>query len=476
MEREVTLMEMLEAREARVGQQDALREKYGTPIISFTLNIAGPVKDSPLIRRAFRWGQEQLKAGLRAAKLKALWQGENQAPTGCEALYAIDGTAREVKVLCVSIEDGSPLGRLFDMDVLASDGRKLDREEVGGGPRNCIVCGAPGKGCASRRVHTVEELQLATRRIMEEHFAAADREKVSALVTRALLDEVCTTPKPGLVDRANNGSHRDMDIFTFTTSAAALAPYWGECFQIGRETAKKAPEETFSLLRKAGQGAERTMFTATGGVNTHKGAIFTLGLICGAVGRLWRAETPCRDQEAILSECGAMVSEAVHGDFAALSGGNARTAGERAYLEQGLSGVRGEAAQGFPAVSQAALPALRQALNAGLSRNDAGAIALLHLIAQGTDTNMVARGGPERAKKAAEDCAQLLERCPLPSMEDVAALDREFIRDNLSPGGCADLLAAAYFLQSWAADISLSGAGHLASDLERLTDITHTIQ
>lgn len=449
MEREVTLMEMLEARENRVRQQDVLREKYGAAVISFSLNIAGPVKDSPLIRRAFRAGQEQLEAGLTAAKLTVLERAERLAPTGCEGLYAVNGTAEEVKALCVSIEDGSPLGRLFDMDVLTPDGRKLDREEVRGGPRNCIVCGAAGKGCASRRVHSVEELQEATHRILEEHFAAADRESVSALATRALLDEVCTTPKPGLVDRTNNGSHRDMDIFTFTASAAALAPYWGRCFQIGQETAGLSPEETFAALKRAGQGAERTMFAATGGVNTHKGAIFSLGLICGAAGRLWRAEAPCRNPEAILKECAGMVSAAVEEEFAALSPDSARTAGERAYLERGLTGVRGEAAQGFPGVSQIALPVLNQALSAGRSLNDAGAVVLLHLIARGTDTNMAARGGPKRAKKAAEDCAQLLRRCPLPEMEAIAQLDRAFIRENLSPGGCADLLAAAFFLKSW---------------------------
>ena len=190
-----------------------------------------------------------------------------------------------MKALCVSIEDSTGLGRLFDMDVLAPDGRKLDREEVGGGSRNCIVCGAEGRGCASRRVHSVETLQKATLRIMEEHFAAADRETVAALATRALLEEVCITPKPGLVDRANNGSHRDMDLFTFLASAAALAPYWSRCMQIGQDTAKGTPSDTFQSLKQAGQGAERTMFAATGGVNTHKGAIFTLGTICGEIGR-----------------------------------------------------------------------------------------------------------------------------------------------------------------------------------------------
>ncbi|USF26876.1 2-(5''-triphosphoribosyl)-3'-dephosphocoenzyme-A synthase [Firmicutes bacterium ASF500] len=449
MEREVTLIEILECREARVRRQDDLRNRYGTPVISFTLNIAGPVKDSPLFRRAFWAGQEQLRAGLRASKLEVLWQEEKLACTGCEALYAVNGTAREIKEACVSIEDGAPIGRLFDMDVLDTNGRKLDRDEVGGGLRNCIVCGKAGKGCASRRLHTAKELQEVTCRIIEEHFAAADREKVSALVTQALLDEVCTTPKPGLVDRYNNGSHRDMDIFTFAASAAALAPYWGTCFQIGRETAKSVPADTFQALRNAGRGAERTMFSATGGVNTHKGAIFTLGTICGAVGRLWTAEAPCRSPETILAECAAMASAAVRADLTALKNRSARTAGEQAYLEQGLTGARGEAAKGFPNIRDIALPALKTALTAGQSKNDAGAATLLRLIAQGTDTNMVARGGVERAKKAAEDCARFLERRPLPEIEGIAQLDREFIRDDLSPGGCADLLAAAFFLKSW---------------------------
>jgi len=449
MEREVTLMEMLEARELRVQQQNALREKYGCVVISFSLNIAGPVKNSPLIHRAFQTGIEHLKAGLCAARLPILEQLEREAVTGCEALYAVEGTAREVKMVCVSIEDGSALGRLFDLDVLDPDGRKLDREEVGGGPRNCIVCGAPGKGCASRRVHAVETLQEATRCMIEEYFAVADREKAAALVTRALLDEVCTTPKPGLVDRNNNGSHQDMDIFTFTASAAALTAYWNRCVQIGQETAKRVPTETFRVLRLAGQEAERTMFAATGGVNTHKGAIFTLGLICGAIGRLWKAEAPCRDPKTILQECAAMVSTAVKEDFAALEHCTARTSGQRLYWEQGITGVRGEAEKGFPRVSQTALPMLDRALEAGRSWNEAGAIALLYLIAQGTDTNMVARGGLELAQAAAAQCRTLLERDALPSMEDIAQLDQEFIRDNLSPGGCADLLAAAFLLRDW---------------------------
>lgn len=449
LEREVTLAEVLEAREARVRRQDALREEYGAAVVSFTMNIAGPVKNSALIRRAFRAGVRQLECGLRAWNLEILHGEENLAAAGCEALYAVSGPAGRVKRVCQSIEDGSRLGRLFDMDVISAAGEKLNRS---GEERRCIVCGAAGRGCASRRVHSVPELQDATKSIIIEYFFRSDRELVSRLVTQALLDEVCVTPKPGLVDRANSGSHRDMDVFTFTASAAALWPYWGKCVEIGRETAGETAEAAFRALRREGQAAERAMFDAAGGVNTHKGAIFTLGLLCGAVGRLWKADAPCRDVERILTVCAELARCSFEKDFAEIRAEKIpRTAGERIYREQGITGIRGEAARGLPSVREVALPVLRRALDAGKSRNDAGAAALLHLIAQVDDTNLIARGGMEAARAARTACAGLLEKNPLPDMEEIAELDRAFTRRNLSPGGCADLLAAAFFLLSWEA-------------------------
>lgn len=277
---------------------------------------------------------------------------------------------------------------------------------------------------------------------------SAPHQRIGALCTLSLLLEVSATPKPGLVDRLGSGAHTDMDFSTFLASAAAIAPYFTACAQAGLAL-PQVDGASLGRIRPLGMACEKAMLAATGGVNTHKGAIFSLGTICGAVGRLWRAEAPCRDPESILKECADMVSAAVEEDFTALSPDSARTAGERAYLERGFTGVRGEAAQGFPGVLHTALPVLESALKSGRSKNDAGVIALLYLIARGTDTNMVSRGGPERAKKAAEDCTQLLERSPLPEMEEIARLDQEFIRDNLSPGGCADLLAAAFFLLSW---------------------------
>ena len=474
--REVRLSEMLAAREKRAARQQKMQEECKLPLISFTMNIAGPVKDSPLIRRSFSYGLTELERALRGAGLRPVCRLLRRAVTGPEALFAVRGEAKELKRLCLQVEEEKPLGRLFDLDVLDEKGVKLDRADFGKEERGCIVCGAVGRGCASRRLHSLAELQEAQERLMREHFNELDGEQIAARASAALRQEVMTTPKPGLVDQNNTGSHRDMDLGTFTRSIAALHPFWKRFFLIGRETAGLSPAETFRELKPAGVEAEAAMRQATGGVNTHKGAIFTLGAICGALGRLWPVacahpvwdeQTSGRERMAgerinrLLAECQAMVREAAAMDFEALRALEGKAAanpavaaaaaplshGETAYLRFGLTGARGEAAAGFPSLTETALPVLREGLAKGFSLNDAAAVALVHLIARGEDTNLIARGGREGATWAVEAARYLIRRNPYPGPEGIGILDRAFRDQNLSPGGCADLLALALFLQ-----------------------------
>ena len=428
---EVSLLDILAARETRARQQQELLAQHRVPVICFTMNIAGPVKLSPLIRRGFYAGLEQLRRQLPQQQLR--FQQAQELRTGCEAIFAVDAPAQELKQLCTEIEQTHPLGRLFDMDVIDTDGIKLERQSQ----RGCIVCGAPGRFCAASRAHSVEQLQAVTRDILTRYFHHRDPEWVAELAVQSLLDEVYTTPKPGLVDRRNNGSHKDMNLPLFEASAKALRPYFQRCVEIGQETAALSPEETFSTLRAAGIQAEDAMFHSTGGVNTHKGAIYAMGLLCGSIGRL----DPVFDVDSILEESKNMVRHAVQKDFASATG---KTAGERLYLRYGIRGIRGEAADGFSTVRNIALPCFRKALEDGHCSNDAGAVTLLHLIAEAEDTNLYHRGGPEGAKWAASAAKALL---PNPSMEQILQLDDAFIERNLSPGGCADLLAVTYFLR-----------------------------
>ncbi len=435
---EITLMQILQAREDRVCKQQTMLQTHGTSIICFTMNIAGPVKTSPLIERAFRQGLCFLQA--RIAPKHILAQQTEFPDTGPLALLAVDMPAAELKSICIQIENTPHIGRLFDIDVIDKDGNKLSRTDE----RGCFVCGAAGRACAARRLHSLAELSGAVQTRIVSYFQEADRKKVAALAVDALIREVETTPKPGLVDRRNNGSHTDMDIDLFIKSAQALAPYFYSCIKIGQETCHKAPQETFSLLRLAGIEAEKTMFKATDGINTHKGAIFSLGTICGAYGRLYRAEQTRADICAILAHCGVMTAEAMQSDF---TNADSSTAGMRLYRQYNLTGIRGEAACGFASVSKIGLPAYSKALNDGHSENDAAVLALLALISGVKDTNLYHRGGQAGADFAASKAKALL-KSGVPSMADVEALDDMFIAKNLSPGGCADLLAVTLFLHA----------------------------
>lgn len=431
---EVSLMQMLEAREARAFRQQALLARWGKPLVSFSMNIAGPVKDTPTIRQGFQLGLEKLEGLLSVEGIPCLERQITREITGCEGLWVLDAPPARIKRLTCQLEDGDALGRLFDMDVLDPAGNKLERPA----PRKCLICGEKAQVCARSRTHSVAQLQEKTAAILREAIDDADCRRIAQLAQQALLYEVGVTPKPGLVDRRNNGSHKDMDFFTFQRSAVALYPYFEQCARLGRKTQEELPQETFAALRNPGKAAEGAMLAATGGVNTHKGAIFSLGVLCGALGRLERAQW---QPGPVLALCGQMTCQLLK-DFDQPGD----TVGHRLYRDYGITGIRGQAATGYPAVETIGLPKLEAALARGLSLNDAACCALLAILAGTVDTNMIHRGSIRRQEEVAQALTALLEKDPFPSLETLEALDDAFIRENLSPGGSADLLAMTLML------------------------------
>lgn len=442
--RPVTVLDMLDARDRRAARQRELAGAHRCPLISFTMNIAGPVKNTPLIRRGFDEGLRLLKKQLRAAGIPLLYMEEIHEFTGNEALLAVSSSPETVKKVTAEIEDFDSLGRLFDMDVIREDGSKADREPLGFPTRKCLICGNPAKDCARNRTHTVAELQKRTNEILSEAVRRIDSETAAELAVRSLLFEAAATPKPGLVDRANAGSHSDMDIFTFLSSAVSLTPYFKACVLAGMDTKEEPAPETFRRLKVLGRRAEGAMYEATGGVNTHKGAVFSLGILCGALGRLPREQWD--SPGTVLSEC-AKETEGLTGMYLSnLTEENARTAGEKLYVRCGIRGVRGQAEDGFPAVLRHGLPVLEEGLKKGLSLNDAGCAALMHMMVHETDTNMIKRSDLVTYDRVMNEVRTVLEREPFPERETLKELDRRFIGMNLSPGGTADLLAMTYFL------------------------------
>ena len=425
---EASLQDILNARENRVNRQKQLLQQYEKTLVCFTMNIAGPVKYTPLIAEGFRMGCEALAAQLGNA---ILFSEKLPRHTGCEAFFVVAMEAQQVKAITTAIEEATPLGRLFDMDVLTPDGRKLDR----GTERRCLLCEQSARVCGRSRAHTVEQLQQKTNAILRATVAEQRSHHLAAMAVKALLYEVCCTPKPGLVDRENSGRHRDMDIFTFMGSAAVLQPYFAACAKAGMDG------EGFERIRFLGKEAEQTMLRETGGVNTHKGAIFTMGLLCAAAGGEESA-----DPDAILSRVKELCRGLTHRDFAGINMENVKPAGERLYAEYGITGVRGQAEAGYPAVLHTGLPVLEEGVENGLSLERAGCAALLAMLTATADTNMIARSDRQTAGRISREVALLLARDRYPDAEKLRALDALFTENDLSPGGTADLLAAVFFL------------------------------
>lgn len=421
--RKVGVMDVLRARDERAERQTGLLQRYGAPIISFTMNIAGEIKHDAWIERAFREGQRRIEAQLAWRGAAVLESVQTIAFTGCEQLWAAQANAEKLKAWMQAIEEADELGRLFDIDVIDAGGVKLERKH----PRRCLICNGDAKICGRNRSHPAPELYLRAQDIIRRHFERERSGGIARCAQRALLYEALCTPKPGLVDRENSGAHRDMDAFSFASSAAALHGYFEASARAGMNGAE------LEILRFLGLQAEADMLQATGGVNTHKGAIFSLGILCCAAA-----------MEGDLWENAARIAGDALRDFDGLVPEQARTGGERQYLEQGLTGVRGEAAAGFPTVKKIAVPALKRALAAGRSLNDAGLEALLELMAVVSDSNILRRRGMEIQAWVRDSARRLLDSGW--TQDALRSMNESFVRENISPGGCADLLAAAYFI------------------------------
>ena len=404
---ELTLQEVLCARDLRAASQRRLLAAYGLPLLGFTMNIAGPVKRSRLGDFAFREGLEALRRQLGG---RVLHQEVTDRKTGLEALLVCSLPAEELKALAMDLESGSPAGRLCDMDVIAPDGGKLSRPA----PRTCLVCGGPAAPCARSRAHGLPAVQEAAQALLED-FAA---QRLAELAVQALLEEVDQTPKPGLVDRNNRGSHRDMDRDLFHRSARSLLPYFRRAVTLGLERA-----DCMGSLQKAGLAAERVMLAETGGVNTHRGAVYAFGLILAAMGSRLARGGDVFAGAAALAESGLPPAAGSHG--------------QRARQRYGASGARGEALAGFPHARHAW---------AALARPGGRNAALLTLLAEVEDTNLLHRGGPEGLALVQSRARTILAGSPPAYEAGLLDLDRACIARNLSPGGSADLLALALFL------------------------------
>ena len=429
---------MLNAREARVERQDRLLKECSC-LVCFTMNIAGPYKISDAITRAYAEGLGKIMRLLEQNGISVAKSEQYVEKTGVEGYIALHQDPLKIKGLMVQIEDNFELGRLFDIDVIKPDGEKVSRGDIGMDGRSCMICGSQGSGCARSRAHTVEQLQQHFIATICNYFNNQYAEHLAQQAVKALMYEVAVTPKPGLVDRADSGSHKDMNFFTFIDSSTALHEYFKSCALKAVEMSDKTPQQLFAALRYLGLEAEAKMFQHTFGVNTHKGAIFSFGLAVASVAYLaenHRSTTA----ENVLDMCAQMAQLSL-ADFD--NKDLHKSFGKEIFSQQKIKGIRGQAAAGYPSVIPA-LRLLRQCLQNGDGYDVAGAKVLCQLMSSVEDTNVIKRSNVETLNKVQQKAKEFIYSDNI--TEELAELNKEFVKLNISPGGCADLLAMSFLL------------------------------
>lgn len=278
---------------------------------------------------------------------------------------------------------------------------------------------------------------LALRQQMQSLPDAANPElaRIGDLAAECLVREVVTYPKPGLVSHIDAGAHRDMDCALMIRSARTLAPYFRALAEAGAEGA------AMQRLRAIGLAAERAMLEATGNVNTHRGAIFGLGLLCAAAGAR-AAFSPQRPLGEVVAERwgAAILARAV----------SLTSHGALAARLHGVGGASLEAALGSPSVYAIGLPALRLGRRLAPQDEEAALVqACMALIAEVADTNLLHRGGADGLAFAQGEAQAFLRAGGVGQCDwraHAEAIHRAFVARNLSPGGCADLLSMTLFV------------------------------
>ena len=363
--------------------------------------------------------------------------------------------------------------------------------------------------------------------------AAEWKNYIGNAIREALMGEVRTSPKPGLVDQIDCGAHTDMDLHTFERSTEAIAPYLTDMFMagfapeaetaaleieeletgedsdaadaVGAEGSETEEERLFQKIRHIGVEAEKAMFAATEGVNTHKGMLFTMGIVLAAAGLHFRREyseealaavteemlgrvrlgLSARDGEEaqtgpfaqeVLWLCRDMCSRSIGREFLDMEKREPVTHGERLFRECGERGIRGQAEQGFPILREAAFPEMEKyraplpELRGGIRMhrllwremssaenpwesetylNAVNLQVLLRTMSELNDTNVVTRSSYAEMKELQAESRRILGLgggFTEQGMEALLALNQKCIQRNISPGGAADILAVSILL------------------------------
>ena len=427
-----------------------------------SLNLPGPKKSPPGSATLFAWALQEIADHFP----ETILHEQGQDVLGHYAILLIDHAPRSVKQAAIALETRHAAARLIDLDVYTTDGSQLGRRELGLPPRRCLLCEQAAVDCIRRQGHDrnaliakaqalllerekEEELQreaiaatpLSVKAASENRqiscalptypfsfpFSSQSLRHLAACLTRGAREELALTPKPGLVDQENNGSHPDLSYDRMEESIGYVGEY------LDAVATSLAAGEPFECQKQLAIAAEQRLYERLH-TNTHKGFIFLSGML------LIACQHAASFEEA-----------AIRRSLSTLAADFFRTApvqpthGQRAREKFRAGGIVDETLRGFPALFEEALPAYRTAL-ARHGDEETARFALLACLMQCVeDTTTLHRAGPAGLARIRDDGRQL-EKI-IAEKGDCRAcleqLDGEYIRQNLTMGGVADMLGIA---------------------------------
>ena len=451
------IINILKNRDRRVKiQRELLTNSPTKTVLTAKLNIPGPLKNNEDIKYFFekqlKYFEEQMLINQFTFVKKEEWL---DGLTGPERFYLITGDFERVKHCAILFEDSTQSRRLFDLDVLVSDTgniRSISRTELSRNPRKCLICNLPAKECGRSRRHQISDLQIKVNKLIldanHQEYLSEISNQLADLGIEALINEVSAWPKPGLVDPVEHGAHPDMDYFLFVKSSISMRPYLKKCALAGLNFDNHFPLfELFNEIREFGKVAESEMLKVTAGINTHKGAIFSLGIVTAAVG--FNLQYHQLNNENLQHTIKKMLVNLINEDLKnKKNDGQSQTAGIQQYQEYGLGGVRSEAAAGYPVVFDYGLPAFNSYQD--LNLNDRLVMTLMVIARYTTDSTLIKRASsPEIIVWKNRQLDDFFVKGGISEKKGrdfILKLQATFSENKLSLGGCADLLIITVFI------------------------------
>jgi len=365
-------------------------------------------------------------------------------------------SAQQIKTLCETFESeyAGPASRVIDVDVCNPDGEPV----TSGKAKACFICpDSSALACMRLQRHSHQQLRSTVFEAVAQTITAHKQrnltDNLAALALRAVLYEISLSPKPGAVDRMSNGSHTDMDYFTFLNSSAAISVHFRDQVAAGiffkGDAARALP-----IIRNTGLRMEERMYADTDGVNTQKGIIFLISLTLFTAAALIN-ETGSFDTRQFIQRlkeyAGPLTTKELEQPLP-----HSATHGEICARKYGLKpggGIRYEVEQGLPTVFNHGLPVLEKELQETTQLHREEHIktpllrTLLALMSAGEDTTILYRGGPHRLAQVKQMAREALEAESGELMEQkYNQLIDYCISEKISPGGAADLLAVTLLL------------------------------